>query len=1088
MKAIRLILLGLLLGGTLPTVAQKDSNTKSKSPVSVAASATRPGEYWENQLIYEENKEPAVATFYPYATESEMRSDRLFYRTPIYGLPTHSSRLMSLNGEWRFRWVSAPEERPGEKEFYGDSADVSSWDTITVPSCWEMKGYGRPMYINVDYPFKDNPPYVATNIKGIGKNPVGSYRRTFTLPDSWKDQRVFVHFDGIYSAAYIWVNGQYVGYTQGPNNAAEFDLTRVVRPGENNISVQVFRFSDGSYLEGQDMFHMSGIHRDVYLYSTPKVAVRDHIITMELDSAAGYRKGRLNVDLMIDNRDRLKEEKTVEMRLYSPDNTPIAMQKSPVTVNKRTGEAYLHTTLPYLKDLQLWTAETPVLYTVEVIQRDKDGREEMAFSTKVGFRDVKLRGDGVYINGKRVLFKGVNTQDTDPIDGRSISGQRMMQDLMLMKRANINTVRTSHYPRQPRMYAMMDYLGLYCMDEADIECHKNWDDHYNGKGCITNDSTWEGQYVDRAVRMVKRDRNHPSVIFWSMGNESSNGRNFAVVYKAMRQLDDRPIHYEGATRQPMDEYATNTDIYSQMYPDLESVKKYSTDNPLHQPYFMCEYAHAMGNAVGNLQEYWDIIEKSPLGIGGCIWDWVDQAIYDPKEPRQVQLKDNKGQTTPDTWQRLTNGWDYPGPHQGNFVNNGLIPATREWSAKLTEVKHVYQYVKFAPTFDLAAKQVTLYNKYDFLDLSYFQFKYEILRDGIERVAHGDLPLPAIQPGDSTKVSLPYTVALEPGHEYVLNCDICLVKPLPGRGLPKRHVVADWQYILQERPATLPAVYTKKQPKLKMVVKNGKTTVSNRNITFVVDRKSGQVSTWKAHGQNVLAATPDAGAQYNNFRYIENDTQGGIKPSRTGCTVTTKLEKGSRMATITIEVADALCPHTFVYKVYADGTVDLRSTYRPQREGLRRMGLAMQFAPGWENVEYYGKGPGENEPDRQSGSFIGRYDGTVDDMFGYYMHPQSSGDRQALRELILTNPSTGYALTVTTEGPVSFSLQHYDEQQFLQSDLHPWQLVRYPQIFAHFDYAVRGIGNGSCGPQTIKKYCLPSSGEYTNMLRFSVKAK
>lgn len=1028
-----------------------------------------PSSYWEDQTVYEENKEPGHATYMPYASAAEMRADE-FYQTP-WTAPK-SSRVLSLNGVWKFNFVGAPEERPGADTFYGDKADVSAWDTISVPSCWEMKGYDKPMYINVQYAFPDNPPYVSTNINGVGKNPVGSYRRTFNLPEDWVDKRVFVHFDGIYSAAFVWVNGQYVGYTQGANNAAEFDLTDFVRRGENNISVQVFRWSDGSYLEGQDMFHMSGIHRDVYLFATPKTYIRDHYITSELDADAQYKAGKMNVALTLNNCDKASGTKTLQVDLIAPDGSVVSTQNKVVNFSSNIEEQVVNLEFAGLSNLLPWTAETPNLYTVEISQKDENGVEESVFSTKYGFRHIEIKNTLVYINGQQVYFKGVNNQDTHPLYGRSIDVPTMLKDIIMMKQANMNTVRTSHYPRQAKMNAMFDYYGLYVMDEADVECHKNWED--KGTGGITSDATWRGQFVDRITRMVYRDRNHPSVIFWSMGNESSNGSNFTAAFEAVKAVDNRIIHYEGATRIP-GPGAGNTELYSVMYPSLDDVTHNATVNSDGKPYFMCEYAHAMGNAVGNLQEYWDIIEGSPYGIGGCIWDWVDQSIYDAQSIKS-------GELTKNGFNYYMSGYDYPGPHQGNFVNNGLITADRAWTPKLTEVKRVYQYVKFKG-YDATSQMLTLENKYDFTDLNKFVLSYDILKDGVV-VEQKEVELPSVAPDATAQVQTPFDTKFEEGAEYAITFYVNLKEKTSWADAG--YMMASNQYLLQERLETLSELVLPETSDLLTFFIGSELNIKNKNIQFVINKTTGVVKTWNIGDVDVIAS--NGGPQYSNFLYIENDRNNDLSTGVKNVTVTSTLASDKQSCVVEVNVDGSTCPYTIVYTVYAAGVVDMETTYRPAKADLRRIGMYMQFDSSWEGVEYYAKGPWENYIDRQSGSYLGRYTTTVSDMFENYPRPQSMGNRMALRELLLVNDKND-TLQIQTEGQVAFSILHYEDNQFSQGEYtpwHPWNLTKRAESYAHFDYMQRGLGNGSCGPGAIEKYCCPSSGSYTNKLRFSLR--
>ena len=1019
------------------------------------------GNYWEDQYIYEENKEAARATFIPYTSTEAMKSDVNFDKN---WLTPEKADYLSLNGMWRFNLVPEPSVRPGEGDFWGNDADVSAWDNIEVPSCWEMKGYDLPLYVNVEYAFLNNPPYITNKVEGVGDNPVGSYRRTFTLPQGWDAKNVFLHFDGLYSAAFVWVNGEYVGYTQGGNNDHEFDISSHVRTGENNISVQVFRWSDASYLEGQDMFHMSGLHRDVYLYATPKTFVSDHYITSTLNGA--YDGGSMNVALEIDNRGGEAATKVVEVELVAPDGKVVASKNERVEMAAGVTSVKKNVAFDALSSLLPWTSETPNLYTVVVRQKDAAGNEEMVFSTKYGFRHIEIKNGVVLINGQRVYFKGVNTQDTHPIYGRTMDIATMLKDIELMKQANVNLVRTSHYPRAAKMYAMFDYYGLYVMDEADVECHKSWTDKKDNS--ISSDPTWQAQYVDRTVRMVIRDRNHPSVVFWSLGNESGTGVNFDATYSATKALDSRPVHYEGYSNINS---AKNTDMDSKMYPNLDYTRNHCNSSIGGEPFFLCEYAHAMGNAVGNLQDYWDIIEGSNYGIGGCIWDWVDQSIYDPQAIKNGMLDKNG-------FPHYTTGYDYPGPHQGNFCNNGVITADRAWTAKLTEVKKVYQNVKF--TYN--AGKVMLKNKYNFINLKdFFDLRYVLLCDGVA-VEEKTVEIPSILPGATGAVTLNLATDLKEGKEYAINVEL-LVKEAEDwceAGYP----IANEQFVIQGRSA-LPAV-AQGDETLSVTKSNG-VSVSNNKISFKVDAQ-GFITEWIANGVQVVE--PGKYPVYSNIRWIENESPygehkfGDTSASINSATVSSARSGDGKTCNITVNVKHNQCPYVITYSVYSSGVVDMKVEYNPQASGLRRIGLDMLFPAGYENVEYYAKGPWENYIDRQTGSFLGRYTTTIDDMFEMYPHPQSHGNRLALRDLTMWNPQNGNTIKVETNGEVSFSLSHYDQRQYLTPQLHPWELEKDDVVYATFDYMQRGLGNGSCGPGTESQYHCPSYQKFTHTLRVS----
>lgn len=1019
---------------------------------------------WEDETIFEENKEPAHATYIPYASAEQMKADER-YEYPW--LTPKSAEYLSLNGVWRLNYVEDVNDRPGEDDFWGDAVDVSAWDTITVPSCLEMKGYGEPYYINVNYPFANNPPYIVMS-SGLPK-PVASYRRNFELPATWDAKRVFLHFDGIYSAALVWVNGEYVGYTQGANNDAEFDVTPFVRKGDNNVSVQVFRWCDGSYLEGQDMWHMSGIHRDVYLFATPKTYVRDHYITSLLNADDNYTSGSMNVELTVNNRDGEAVVKNVDVTLVAPDGSVAGTQSATFSFGAGEKEKTANTVFE-LAGLQPWTAETPNLYTVIVSQKSAEGNEESVFSTKYGFRHIEIKDGLVYINGQKVLFKGANTQDTHPIHGRTIDVETMLTDVKLMKLSNMNTIRTSHYPRQAKMYAMFDYYGLYCMDEADLECHRNWEAG-GERGGITNEESWRAQYIDRTVRMVYRDRNFPSVIFWSLGNESGGGSNFNHTYDAVRALDNRIIHYEGATRA----YTNPTDLWSVMYPSVSKCQSESDYNWRQQPYFMCEYAHAMGNAVGNLKEYWDIIESSNYGIGGCIWDFVDQSIYDSQD-----IKD--GTLVVNGMNKYRTGYDYPGPHQGNFVNNGLVTADRAWSPELTEVKSVYQYVKFT-NFSPSTKKLKIQNGYAFITLDKFDLCYTLLVDGV-KTESGIMALPAVAPGESVILTLPYSDVEDKEAEVLLNLDVVLKEA--ESWADTGYSVATAQYTVNAGNETLTPVEAGNDPLVVDNTTNAYIFDIKNNIVSVKFNNTGLLYSWVVNGVEHIAKAPE----YENYRWVENDgpTEGLNNYSAANGVGTRRMtitDVTDECVTVSVKATGGKnCDYTFIYKIYNTGVIELDATYTALTSNLRRIGMAMAFPADFESVEYYARGPWENYADRVTGSFLGRYNTTVTDMFEPYPKPQSMGNREDMRELRLFNPISGNGVKVEAEGKVAFSALHYDDLT-LKNARHTWELVP-GDVYVHFDSRQRGLGNGSCGQGTgtLSEYYVPSSGNYSYKLRFT----
>ena len=1016
---------------------------------------------WEDETFFGENKEDGHATYMPYSSVEKMKADE---RYALPWLDPENAEFLSLNGVWNLNWVESVAERPGKAAFWGDDVDVSSWDKITVPSCLEMNGYGDPLYINVEYAFNNNPPMIE--MKSGLLNSVASYRRDFDLPADWGNKRIFLHFDGIYGAAFVWMNGKYVGYTQSGNNDAEFDVTEHARQGKNNVCVQVIRWSDASYLEGQDMWHMSGIHRDVYLFATPKTFVRDHYITSSLDAASGYTAGSMNVAVEMDNRDGAAASKSVEVSLIAPDGSE--MTKKSVEVDFAEGETSKVADVAFdgLSGLLPWTAETPNLYTVVVVQKNAAGNEEHVFSTKYGFRDIAIKNGLVYINGEKVLFKGANLQDTHPVTGRTVDIETMLNDVKMFKQANMNTVRTSHYPRQAKMNAMFDYYGLYCMDEADVECHYNWD---KGKetGGITNEDSWRAQYIDRTVRMVYRDRNFPSIIFWSLGNESGGGKNFEHTYAATRALDARPIHYEGATRAG----TAHTDIWSVMYPTLEKVDKDANSNSKGQPYFMCEYAHAMGNAVGNLQEYWDLIENSKYGIGGCIWDWADQSIYDYEDIKNGTLKVNG-------MNKYRTGFDYPGPHQGNFVNNGLVTADRAWSPELTNVKYVYQYIKFKG-YDVASRNLTIKNDYDFISLDKFCIEYSVLIDG-KAVENGRVDIPEVSPGDETILNIPYKTEPVSGKEMLLNIKVCCKEEVSWA--ESGYCVATEQYTLAERDTTAFAMNPDEELTLTETAQGYSVKSSRMEMTFKTD---GTMLSWVVEGNSLI----EVGPEYGNYRWIENDkptetlNQYAVGPGIKSKSATFRLSDDKKQAVVEVNASTWCSDYKFVYTITADGAMLIDASYTATVSDARRIGMTMEFPAHFEFVEYYAYGPYENYVDRRGGSTLGRYRTTVSDMFEPYPMPQSMGNREGLRDLLLFNPEEEIGISVHTRGNVAFSLQHYSDEHLKKTD-HIWELEK-GNVYAHFDCYQKGIGNGSCNEvATIDKYLIKNGAKYNCSLLFT----
>lgn len=1027
---------------------------KSNLKVVAEALKVKSNHDWENERIYAINKEEGRATFIPFANSEEMKAD------PAYTRPwerTGSSRYLLLNGNWKFNWVKQPSERP--VDFYKMNYDVSGWKEIPVPSNWEMHGYGTPIYTNITYPIRNNPPFIQGQ-RGytVEKEPnaVGSYRREFTLPADWKEKEVFIHFDGIYSAAYVWINGKKVGYSQGSSNDAEFRITPYVKPGKNTVAVEVYRWCDGSFLEDQDMFRLSGIHRDVYLVATPKVRLRDLHLTTRISDRLD--KAELKVKADVRNYGKKDQEPTLRVSLLNPEGKSVS--SFTIIAGQITGgqeNACEGTTT--IRDPQLWSAETPYLYTVNLELLDAAGNVLEATTQQYGFRKVEIRNNKVYVNNALILFKGANRHDIHPQFGKAVPVESMIEDILLFKRFNLNTIRTSHYPNDPKMYALYDYYGLYVMDEADIECHGNMS--------LSTRESWEGAYVDRMVRMVERDKNHPSVIFWSMGNESGGGRNFEAAYKAAKAIDDRFIHYEG-----MNDVA---DMDSRMYPSIESMIE-QDEQPRNKPYFLCEYAHAMGNAIGNLEEYWDYIEyHSKRMIGGCIWDWVDQGINMPGQPADHYY---------------FGGSFGDRPNDNDFCCNGIVTADRQITPKLWEVKKVYQYITLEPN---GENSVGVRNRYAFLNMHDFNLRYVILKNGVP-VAEEEFSLPDGKPGEHRAVQIPYSRYLTSEGEYYLNLEVKLKKDCVWA--KAGHIVATEQLLLQKSPnAGLQpvAVSTLSKESPFKVVEEEKRYLFFRSpgVEITFDKKEGKLTGVRYNGDNMLHLRE--GWSLNTFRFINNDVRKWQDTKTEVGRFDWKWSEDNQSAIVTIQlqetVGDVKVPYTLAYRLYANGEIDVEASFTTNDDfDLPRLSLQAFFNPSLEQLEWYGRGPIENYRDRKNAAYVGQYQSAVNDMKESYVRSQTMGGRCDTRWLTLTNKE-GKGIKITSADTFDFSALHYTDKDLFEIKYgHDLSDIYRAEIVLNLDCIQRGLGNASCGPGPRPAYEIQKNTVYKYAFRMSPFAK
>jgi beta-galactosidase len=1001
---------------------------------------------WEDETVFQINKESGHVTYIPYPDTKSLMQDAYFNKPWI---APASACYQSLNGNWKFHWVKQPSERPAD--FYKTDYDVSSWKEIPVPSTLEMQGYGTPIYTNSQYPFLNKPPLILPQ-KGYTNekepNPVASYRRDFTLPENWNEKEVLLHFNGVYSGMYVWVNGEKVGYSEGANNDAEFNITGQVKKGKNTLAVEVYRWTDGSYIEDQDMFRVSGIHRDVYLYAVPKKHVADYHFHTDF-AGNDFSKSTLKIDALIRNNDKKTSKKhEIEATLLDPKGNKIAT--IPQRIQPQEGNTAQQYTLQCeVGNPLLWSAEHPNLYTVVISLKDDKGKEVEAVSSKLGFRKIEIKNKRVYINGQVVLFKGVNRHDIHPQFGKTIPVETMEKDILLMKTHNINTVRTSHYPNDPKMYAMYDYYGLYIVDEADLENH--------GNHAIANQESWKAAFVDRIDRVIRRDRNHPSVTFWSLGNEGGNGKNFDAVSARAKELDpSRPVHYEGKN--------SIADIESTMYPSVDDMIR-AEQSDRDKPYFLCEYVHAMGNAVGNLAEYWDYIENnSQRMIGGCIWDWVDQGLNKRGEPQD----------------RYFFGGDFGDkPNDGDFSCNGLVTPDRRITAKLMEVRKVYQYIKIKPL-ALASKKIEVENRYSFSNLNEFALKWEVLQDGAV-AGSGRIDLPDVPPNGKTTVLIPFENKLEPGKEYLLNI-YGVLKENTTWGA-EGHTVASEQFALTNRippPAVEPDALS---DKLSVSGTPKELNIKGSGFTVSFSKETGKMTSLKYDGREILHN--QAGLAFNWFRNIRNDKYADQDYHETvydAPLFTYQADKEKSAVTILYNTTATIkndkgirIPLLIKYVIYANGMIDVDASFTlpENKNAVRRLGLQMTLPQAYKNIEYYGRGSHENYSDRKTSALLGLYNTTPQDMEAeHYVYSQSMGNREDVRWISLTD-GQHKGIKVSAKTNLSFSALHFSDRD-IATTTHDFELagIRKAEIHLNLDAIQQGVGNATCGPGPLPQYTIP----------------
>lgn len=1001
-----------------------------------------------------------------------------------------SNSIFSLNGKWKFHWVKNSADRP--TAFYKPEFDVSEWNDINVPGNFEIQGHGVPIYVNTEYEFADTravitemesptPPQVPHDY-----NPVGSCRRTFTLPLDWANKQVYLRFSALKGAFYVWINGQEVGMSKGSKTLAEFDITSYLNEGENVLAVQVFRWSDANYLEAQDFWRLTGFDRDVYLFAQPKVRIEDFDVISSLDES--YLDGDLDVKINLENKTTKKQKVYVGYELKDKDGELILSDQQEEVIDANTFNEFRFENK--LADMMKWSAENPELYDLTIFSKDKKENILETVKSQVGFRKVEIKDGLLFVNGEYVLLKGVNLHEHHPVNGHVMDEETILKDLTLMKGCNINAIRTSHYPQSNRFYELCDQYGFYVIDEANIESHGMGYSRSVG-GSLGNNPQWIKAHLDRTQRMWERDKNYPCIIIWSLGNEAGNGICFYETYSYLKnQNDGRIVQYEGAGLE------WNTDVFCPMYPSIEYIEKYAKKDT-NRPLIMCEYAHAMGNSLGNLKEYWDMIEKYPALQGGFIWDWVDQGILQ---------HDDEGLPY----------WTYGGdfgpegtPSDGNFCINGVVFPDRTIHPGYYEVKKVYQHVKFTAENPDEGK-LTIKNNYAFLSLKEFQLKWRLEKNGLVQ-KEGTIVCPDVKAGDEKKIKLYDQLSeLESDAEYFLN--VYLVKKESEGLYPAGHIYSSEQFKL-DLDETKP-ILTNIKGELQIEENKTSLLVFNDQFSVQFNHEKGQLVSWKSKGQEIL----NNPVTFNLWRSpIDNDYGNRLdKRCRIWRDVNSrlivkkhdieKLDSSTIRIRYQFDLPDEKGHKTVAnltqnYLIQADGSITIQQQMKKLESDLPelpRFGLNFIVNQNFNQVKWFGRGPFENYWDRKTAAFVGLYEASVEDLYVPYVRPQENGNRCDVRWAELGNSKTGQAIRMSASANFDFSMFHQYNSDFESPERsdgrhkkgvkvknrHINDIVKRPFTLINLDKRQMGVGgDNSWGAKTHPEYQLQGDS-----FSFEVKLK
>ncbi|MDD2204709.1 MAG: glycoside hydrolase family 2 TIM barrel-domain containing protein [Bacteroidales bacterium] len=1000
---------------------------------------------WENPLINEINREQTVAHFTPFINETAALTQDKLPASSRFNVNEKNERRISLNGVWNFMYVQNYAACP--EDFYKTSNKNKGFTTIIVPGSWELQGFDAPIYTDVRYPFPADPPYVPTDY-----SPVGIYVRNFTVPNNWNNCDIFIDFEGVESAFYCWVNGELAGYSEDSRLAAHFNITNLVKKGNNKLAVQVFRFSDGSYLEDQDYWKYSGIEREVFLYARPKSRIEDFKLTAALID--NYKTGDFTLQIKFHQP---QQGQTVEVKILDENHSLLWSKK----IKLQSAADSIIDFHKLFENVLPWNAETPNLYRLVVNTYNADNEQTESFVHRFGFRTVEMKNGQQLVNGKAVLFKGVNRHEHNMHTGRTITVKGMIDDIRLMKQFNINAVRTSHYPNRPEWYNLCDEYGLYIIDEANIESH-GMEDHPDGT--LANNADWKQAFIQRMQRMMLRDRNTTCIVTWSMGNESGYGKHFETLYNMAKELDtSRPTQYEGGG------YKGMSDIYCPMYGRIWLLRQY-VNTRQNRPLILCEYAHAMGNSVGNLQDYWNLIYQYDQLQGGFIWDWVDQTFA---------KQDSLG----------NNFWAYGGdmgfagtPNDSNFCANGLVAANRSLHPHIQEVKKVYQYIDFQPV-AFTPYSLNIINRHDFISLDGYYLHWNLSCEG-KTIEDGNMDFPHIDAGETKSIDIPITVSRNDGYEYTLTVKACTKDS--NALISANHIAATEQWVMGAATYTIHTNNTTHPNYTEL--SNGDISVSGDNFSVTFSKSKGKIESLAYNNYEILID----GLQANFWRPLTDNDVANNTLERCDTWhyayeealldtifVNEDTVNNTVSVTTTFDIVNQEAKITNEYTIDADGNIHVQFTFEPGDKPLPempRLGMSMILQPEYEMMTWYGRGPHENYCDRKTSALIGLYKSTVWEQYHPYVRAQETGNKCDVRYFTLTD-DYGHGIRVVGDEPLSVSAWNFTQHtiDYVASDKehkHGGSIEKQPLIWVNIDHRQMGVGgDNTWGAQVHPEYTI-----------------